>query len=183
MRRNDDFGGRIEESMPEYATLMAERLFGGKRWHEERSMDGTAEAKVWASASDTAPEMEGGARAVGEEGISIIDFGVGEPLAVCGTDGAARRDGGATRPQQAEAVPEKDAGAEMKVVGDALTACATGDRLDEHAAQLGLDGSARFKREKQGGPIRGALLAPCAGIVAQNAAMPRRVVRSLGRRV
>jgi len=79
----------------------------------------------------------------------IIDFGVGEPLAVCGTDGAARRDGGATRPQQAEAVPGKDAGAEMKVVGDALTACATGDRLDEHAAQLGLDGSARFKREKQ----------------------------------
>ena len=71
----------------------------------------------------------GGAHAVGEEGISIIDFGVGEPLAVCGTDGAARRDGGATRPQQAEAVPGKDAGAEMKVVGDALTACATGDRL------------------------------------------------------
>ena len=172
--------------MPEYATLMAERLFGGKRWHEERSMDGTAEAKVWASASDTAPEMEGGARAVGEEGISIIDFGVGEPLAVCGTDGAARRDGGATRPQQAEAVPEKDAGAEMKVVGDALTACATGDRLDEHAAQLGLDGSARFKREKQARYEEGrsaSVLAPCAGIVAQNAAMPRRVVRSLGRRV
>ena len=33
-------------------------------------------------------------------------------------DGAARRDGGVTRPQQAEAVPGKDAGAEMKAVGD-----------------------------------------------------------------
>jgi len=42
------------------STLMAERLFGGKRWHEERSMDGTAAAKVSASASATAPEMEGG---------------------------------------------------------------------------------------------------------------------------
>ena len=85
-------------------------------------MDGMAAAKVSASASATAPEMEGWARAVGEEGISIIDFGVGEPLAVCGTDGAARRDGGATRPQQAEAVPGKDAGAEMKAVGDARRA-------------------------------------------------------------
>ena len=60
MRRNDEFGGRMEESMPEYATLMAERLFGGKRWHEERSMDGTAAAKASAAASATAPELEGG---------------------------------------------------------------------------------------------------------------------------
>ena len=62
--------------------------------------------------------------------------------------GAARRRG-VTRPQQAEAVPGKDAGAEMKAVGDALTVCATCDRLDERAAQLGLDGSTRAKREKQ----------------------------------
>ena len=65
------------------------------------------------------------------------------------SDGAARRDGGVTRPQQAEAVPGKDAGAELKAVGDALTVCATCDRLDERAAQLGLDGSTRAKREKQ----------------------------------
>ena len=59
-------------------------------------MDGTAAAKASASASAsaTAPELEGGARAVGDEGITIIDFGAGKALIVCGTDGAARRDGG-----------------------------------------------------------------------------------------
>ena len=150
-------------------------------------MDGTAAAKVSASASAPAPEMEGGGRAVGEEGISIIDFGVhvGEPSAARGTDGAARRDAGATRPQQAEAVPGKDAGAEMKVVGDALTACATGDRLDEHAAQLGLDGSrmgAQDSSARSRPDTRSASGATCR-YCCTKCRSASGVVRSLGRRV
>ena len=81
--------------------------------------------------------------------LSLSDFGAGEaflePTVRRGATAGCR---GCSRPQ-AVAVPGKDADAEMKAVGDALTVCATCDRLDERAAQLGLDGSTRAKREKQ----------------------------------